>query len=131
MDPKKKRKIEAKSLRQIASKKICTILDLAEALKISKTTLYSYGLNKNEKILALIASNKGITDKKECTKKIPKKLNENNPIRAYSEIKAKLDLFKIYRSKNYNKLSESAKRLLDRQIWLLEWVLKINKKETE
>lgn len=129
MDPKKKRKLEAKSLRQIVSKKICTISDLAKALNTSKTTLYKCELHKNKKILALFAENKGVSDKPKFTEKNIKKVNEKNPIRAYTEIKAKLDLFKIYKSKNYKKLTESAKRLLDRQIWLLEWVLKINTEE--
>lgn len=129
MDPKKKRKIEAKSLRQIAAKKICTISDLAKALNTSKTTLYKCELHKNKKILALFAENKGISDKPKFTKKNTEKVNEKSLVRAYTEIKAKLDLFKIYKAKNFNKLTESAKRLLERQIWLLEWVLKINTEE--
>lgn len=121
-----KERLEAKCLRYISAKGIKQFSKLYKALKISKTKFYNLGLHKSEKILNAIS---GIASEKAETKKTVLNSPKNGPVRSFSEIQAKLFCFKAYKQKNYEKLTDAAKRLIDRQISLLEWVLKIDDKE--
>lgn len=137
-----KQRLENRCVKLIISKKMILFSKLIKALKISKTKFYKFELNKSEKILNAIAEIKRISAPENKTEfktpeevpkivreKVLKNTSEENPTRSFSEIEAKLFVFKSYKAKKYNNLTESAKKLLDRQIWLLEWVLKINTEE--
>ena len=129
MKSKQKERYEKRCLKLILTKQFVRFDELAKSLKISKSTFYNYGLHKNEKILAAITEVKSTLDGEGWTQNESKKTSKENCLRSYTEIKAKLDLFKVFMATKNNKLTESEKRILDRQILLLEWVLKINKEE--
>lgn len=142
MDEKKQKKIIKKCLKKLSSKngvKICSFLDLANSLKISLTTLRRYELNKTPEIIEIIRNNRhekvnkkrpkksaGVVQEK-ITKTDTQKETKNNLLRSYEEIRAKLFGYKAWKRKNYSKATPSAKILIDRQISLLEWVMMINK----
>ena len=119
-------RFENKSLRLIQTKPITSFSKLYKALKISKTKFYNLGLHKSEKIKGAISGN---TEPKPEIKKTVSETKIENPMRSFSEIQAKLFIYKVFKTKNYSRLTESAKLLIDRQIGILEWVLKINEGE--
>ncbi len=119
-------RFENKSLKLIQAKSITSFSKLYKALKISKTKFYNLGLNKSEKIIAAISDGE---PKEAETKKTILEAPKTVQMRSFSEIQAKLFIYKAFKTKNYDRLTESAKLLIDRQIGILEWVLKINKEE--
>lgn len=146
MDEKKQKKLINRSIKLLNGKnghKICSFLSLAKALKISKNTLQNYGLNKSTEIINLIAINRHEKklDKKLCKKSKKssaktvqnknQKLNKNNLLRPYEEIKAKLFGYKAWKHKHYKDASPNAKTIIDRQIALLEWVMNQDQENKE
>jgi len=153
---KRQKQLLKKSLRILNSKKgnkICTFIDLIKALKTSAKTFRLYALNTNPEIKDLLAKhrheNPSKNNRKKAVKKrvkiqpkneenIPAKKEEklaqkiepkpihDNRLRSYEEIKAKLFGYKAFKQKKYNNLTQSAKLLIDRQIQILEWVMKID-----
>lgn len=147
MDLKRQTKYLNKCLRVLKGKnsqKIRTFSDLAKAVKISLKTFRFYELHLIPEIAEIIKKNRH-ENKPEKTKKklepnfpqkkvkneskLLQKNEEDKRIRSYEEIKAKLFIYKAYKTKKYAVLTKSAQNLIDRQIGLLEWVLLINKKE--
>lgn len=132
--------LEKKSLILIKKLKIKHFSGLIKQLKISKSNFYKIGLHKSEKIMSafLNCESDCTTLKKhqkktkkpstKKTKKSPQKPSTNktilSPVRDFAEIQAKLFIFRAYKQKNYEKLNDCAKKIIDRQIFLLEWVLK-------
>ena len=145
MDDKKKKRLEKRSLKLISNKKICSFSELSKALKISKSCLYDSGLTKDENLKALIQENKRVSKETPRTKKPAKKTarkktekpsekmvqkpSEDPRMRSFSEVQAKLFIYKAYKQKHYERLSECNKQILDRQIKIVEWILKIDDKE--
>jgi len=142
MDDKKQKRLINRSLKLLNGKnkqKIRSFLDLARALKISKNTLQNYGLNKQPEIVDLIKQNRLEKAERKKSKKQSKKvlknkpqnevkiLNKNDLLRPYEEIKAKLFGYKAWKQKNYEKISPTAKTVIDRQIAILEWVMNEDK----
>lgn len=119
-------RFENRCLRLIQTKGFKHFSKLYKALKISKTKFYNLGLNKSEKIIAAIS---GGECKKAETKKTILEAPKTVQMRSFSEIQAKLFIYKAFKQKNYNKLTPSAKLLIDRQIQILDWVLSIDKEE--
>ena len=148
MDLKKKKKYLNKCLRILKGKnsyKITSFTDLAKAIKISLKTFRFYELNESVEIKEMLKNNRHENSLQKSVKKgkkvpqknvkkiakVPLKNVEEKRVRSYEELNAKLFGYKAYKTKNYSKLKESAKRLLDRQIWILEWVLLQDKKTEE
>ena len=147
MDEKKQKKYLNKCLRVLKGKnsyKIRTFTDLAKAIKTSVKTFRFYNLNNIPEIKEILQKNrqenKPIKVKKKIKPKLPQKNVEeekklllksvkDSRVRSYQEIRAKLFGYQAFKKKNYSKLSKSAKNLIDRQIWILEWVLFMDKKE--
>lgn len=144
MDPKKQKKYINKCLRVLKGKnayKIKSFTTLAKAIKISIKTFRFYELNKLPEIIETLKKNrhenspqKSVINREkvpqknvENEKKFPIKNVQEKPIRSYEEINAKLFGYQAFKKKNYARLTLAAKRLLDRQIGLLEWVLKKDK----
>lgn len=113
-------RFENKCLKLTQAKGIKQFSKLYKALKISKTKFYNLGLHKSEKILNAISEKTGMETE---TKKTIFETKKESRIRSFSEIEARLFGYKAYKKKNYEKLTESGKNLIDRQIGLLEWVL--------
>ena len=149
MDEKKQKKYLNKCLRVLKGKnsyKIRTFTDLAKAIKTSVKTFRFYNLNNIPEIKEILQKNrhenKPVKVKKKIKPKLPQKNVEeekkvllksvkDSRVRSYQEIRAKLFGYQAFKKKNYAKLSESAKRLLDRQIWILKWVLLQEDKKEE
>ncbi len=158
MDLKKQKKYLNKCLRVLKGKKsykIRTFTDLAKAIKITVKTFRIYELNNNPEIKEILQKNrqenKPEKSKKKTKPKLPQKkvkiedkLPQKNEIeekkvlpkivndmrmRSFAEVNAKLFAYQSFKKKNYSRMTESAKRLIDRQIGILEWILFKDKKE--
>ena len=136
MDLKRQKKYLNKCMRILKGKnsqKIRTFSDLAKAVKISLKTFRFYELHLIPEIIEIIKKNRHENKpekiKKKSEPKLPRKNEEDKRIRSYEEIKAKLFIYKAYKTKKYAVLTKSGQTLIDRQIGLLEWVLLLNKKE--
>lgn len=130
MDLKKQKQLLTKSLRILNKKKLYSFTDLAAALKVSPNTLRAYELNQITEIAEIIEKNrhekpKEISSKKrsKTSRRIKQKIVPDKRLRSYEEVKAKLFAMKAYKQKNYNRLTDSAKRLTDKLIGLIEWVI--------
>ena len=147
MDLKKQKKYLNKCMRVLKGKnsyKIRTFTDLAKAIKITVKTFRIYELNNNPEIKEILQKNRQENKPEKSEKKtkpklpqkkvkiedkLPRKNEDNKRVRSYEEIKAKLFGYKAFKTKNYARLTKSAQILIDRQIWILEWVLLQDKKE--
>ena len=104
MNQKIQKKYIQKALRILSkenSSKITTFKELAKAMKTTDKTIYTYSLNKCEKIIEILHKNSAEKKTEKIVKKLPRKNvkkrtklpiknDEDKRLRSYEEIKAKL-----------------------------------------